>query len=422
MNTAAILSIGTELSLGRTVDTNAAWIAQRLAECGLRANLHLTVPDDQPDVEQALHLAAQRCPLIICTGGLGPTDDDLTRDALAAASDDQLVTDDDALAEIRAYFERRQRPIPDGNELQALRPSRGRSLTNPRGTAPGIYTQIDTKHCFALPGVPAEMKTMFEQSVRPFLIERSNDAPVIRSRIIWTTGMPEAEVSARLGPLMRRGQNPEIGTTASLGVIGVRINVTAPHTDIAQQLDDAETQVRSALDPQIIFGVDDETLPSVTMRALAERGLTLAVAESCTGGLISKLLTDLPGASDVLRGAVIPYQTPLKTQLLDVPSPLIERCDVVSDKVAESLATQARIKLGADIGLGVTGVAGPAGGTPSIPVGRVYVAVDDRGTVTTRELNLGSDASRDNIRQRTARTALNLIRTLTIGSSANPRA
>jgi len=404
-----IVSIGTELTLGQSVDTNAAWLAQQLASLGIRAERHVTVADDLSAIRDALAHAADACDLIIATGGLGPTVDDLTRQALAEAADVELEIDPASLARIRAFFDRRRREFPERNQVQALVPQTGRAIENPCGTAPGIFIELNGTPCYALPGVPFEMKEMFTRDVLPH-VRAAAAGRVLRQRRLNCFGLGESDVGERLRDLMAPDRNPQIGTTAELGVIGVRINVQADTAEAADALlDQTETEIRARLG-KIVFGREDDTLASVVGRQLVARGETLGTAESCTGGLIAKMLTDTPGSSAYFVGGAVTYSNQLKQQLLGVPAETLARFGAVSAPVAQAMAHGARERLASTYALAVTGIAGPEGGTTDKPVGLVFFGLATPVGVTVREISLGSDSPRQIIRARAANAALNLLR------------
>lgn len=408
MQQAWIISIGTELALGQSVDTNAAWLAGRLAALGIRAARHVTVPDELPALVAQFRAGAREAELVLVTGGLGATADDLTREALSEAAGVPLVEDRGALERIRAFFEQRHRQMPEKNRVQALIPVGGDALHNPSGTAPGIALRVGDVPFFVLPGVPSEMREMFAL-LEPTLRAAARGR-VIRSRILHCIGATETELGERIADLMARGRNPEVGTTAKLGVIGVRINATGASAESADKLLDAdEAEVRSRL-ARVVFGRDDETLSGVVGAQLAQRGETVCTAESCTGGLIAAALTDTPGASRYFLGAAIAYENAVKQRLLRVAAETLAQHGAVSAATAEAMARGARDCFGATYGLSATGVAGPGGGTPDKPVGLVYVALAAPGEASSREIRFGSDASRAQIRARTVLAALNMLR------------
>lgn len=407
MRTAWIISIGTELTLGQTVDTNAAWLAQRLSARGIRAVRHLTVADELADILGVLDAAASHADLVLITGGLGPTEDDLTRQALADAAGTPLEPHAESLDRIREYFHARGRSMHEGNFAQALLPIGAEALPNTCGTAPGIYLRLRETAVFALPGVPSEMKAMFDMEVAPRL---PTAAGVVLQRQLRCIGEGEAAIGAKIRDLMARGRNPEIGTTARLGIVGVRINATADDSATATRLaDEAETELRARLGP-LVFGRDDETLAGAIGRMLIEESGMLAVAESCTAGLLGKLLTDEPGASRWFAGGVICYSDALKSGLLGVPGERIARHGAVSAEVAAALAENARTRLSTTHALSITGVAGPTGGSADKPVGTIFVGLSTAAATSVERLQLGADGTRDAIRERSATSAMNLLR------------
>lgn len=404
-----IISIGTELTLGQCVDTNAGWLARELAGLGIRCERHVTVPDESSAIRDAFQQAATTSDLIVATGGLGPTDDDLTRAALAQAAGVELVTDADSVEQIRGFFTRRGREMPERNQVQALRPRTARAIANICGTAPGIRMEFNGTPCYVLPGVPSEMETMFRASVAPEL-GVATAGRVLRHRALRCFGLHEAGIGERLRDLMAAGRNPTVGTTAELGVISVRINADGETEQAAESLLDAtEAEVCRRLG-SVVFGRDADTLASVVGAKLAARGETLSTAESCTGGLIAKLLTDVPGSSAYFAGGAVTYANELKEKLLGVPSGLLSTVGAVSEPVVRAMARGAQDAFGSTYALAVTGIAGPAGGTAEKPVGLVFLGLATPAGVSACEMRFGSDSSRSVIRERAARTALNLLR------------
>ncbi len=409
MRTAWIVSIGTELALGQTVDTNSAWLAHRLRALGIRPTRHATVADEEPDIVAVLRQAADAADLVLVTGGLGPTADDLTRHALAAVAGVPLEEHAPSLAHLHAFFGARGRMMPPANAVQALIPRGARALPNAVGTAPGIAIRLGRTPCYALPGVPLEMYAMFTGSVEPELRAATAGA-VLLCRKLNTFGLGESELGALIADLMARGRNPEVGTTAGYGVVGVRINAAGPdETTARRMLDQAEAELRARLG-EIVFGVDDETLAVVVGRRLAALGRTVSTAESCTGGMIAAALTDIPGSSAYFRGGVVAYANEAKTAVLAVPAERIARHGAVSAPVAEAMAAGVAARLGTDYALAVTGIAGPTGGTADKPVGLVFIGLRTPRETTVREFRFGHDAPRDVIRQRATHAALNMLR------------
>jgi len=409
MQRAAILAIGTELTLGQTVDTNTAWLAGQLAAIGIRAARHLTVADERTDIRDALLEAAGSFDLLLASGGLGPTADDLTRHALAEAAGVELVLDPLSLEQIRAFFARRNRPMPTANRVQAMIPRGGRAIENTCGTAPGIFIELRGRPCWALPGVPFEMQAMFTRDVLPGL-RAAVRGRVLRTRVLHCFGLGESDIGERIADLMQRGRNPEVGTTASLGVISIRINAAADSEVAATALlDDAERELRTRLG-QVVCGRDEDTLASVVGELLLAAGATLATAESCTGGLLGKLLTDISGSSRYYLGGVVSYADEAKKKLLGLPADLLAEHGAVSAPVAREMAASARRVFSSTYAISVTGIAGPTGGTPVKPVGLVYLGLASPDGLDVRELQLGSDSPREVIRARAAGAALNLLR------------
>ncbi|MBI1189501.1 MAG: competence/damage-inducible protein A [Tepidisphaera sp.] len=414
---AAILSVGDELTLGQTLDTNSKWFSEQLRDMGIMPIEHVTVPDDVAAQTAAFARLASIADLIICSGGLGPTLDDLTRQALAAAAHDTLIEDPEALEQVRAWFAGRKYPMPEMNRVQALRPTRGRCIPNAAGTAPGLYIQLNTatKPCdvFCLPGPPSELRPMFEAHVRPHL--RPPEGRTVQTRVLHTFGIGESALARLLDTMMSRDHVPMVGTTASGGVVSVRIRYEGPLDAAAarQLLDATEAKVR-ALAGSYIFGAGDDTLPGAVLAAARGRSHTIGVVESCTGGLLGKLLTDTPGSSDVFAGGFITYSNRLKTLLAGVSPALLESHGAVSREVALAMAEGARERLGTDHALAITGIAGPDGAVPATdarpakPVGLVYIARASLAAPSeVRRFQMVGD--RESVRLWAARSALAML-------------
>lgn len=405
-----IVSVGAELLSGQCVDTNAAWLSAELGRFGVRVVQHITVGDDASDLEQSLRDAWDRSDLVLVTGGLGPTADDVTREAIAAATNRPLAENPEALTQITAMFQRWKRRVTDADRTQARIPHGCEPIPNLRGTAPGIRLCDEGKQLIALPGVPSEMKEMFNAAVRPMVQSKMGQA-CTRSARILCAGMSEAKIGEMLADLMRRDRNPLIGTTASEGVITVRIQAWGADPVEAERLMDADvSEVRRRLG-RSVFGRGDDTLAVAVGRHLMQLGKTLATAESCTGGLLAKQLTDVPGSSAYFLRGYVAYSNEAKTALLGVPAALIEAKGAVSEAVARAMALGCRAEAGTDLALSITGIAGPTGGTPpDKPVGLVYVGLADSNRVETKRLLVGDHLSRYEIRDRGCKAALNLLR------------
>lgn len=383
---AAILSIGDELTLGQTLDTNAKWLADRLIAFGIVTVEHVTVPDDLNAHVASIRRLASSVDLLISTGGLGPTADDLTREALARATEDTLVEDPIAMAEIEAWFTGRGRVLTTINRVQALRPSRARTLPNPHGTAPGLHTKFRVmspsagcEHMcdiFALPGPPREMHPMFETQVFPRL--RPCHGREVRTRVLHTVGLGESDLASRLGELMDRTRSPLVGTTASSGIVSIRIRYEGPlpPADADGLISQTEAECRRRAGPYI-FGGESQTLAERVLVTLNERRQTIAVVESCTGGSLGEAITEVPGSSSAFLGGWITYSDAMKTKEVGVPTALFTPGGpgAVSRECAAAMATGGLEQANSDWCLSITGIAGPEGGSVQKPVGTVYIAL-----------------------------------------------
>ena len=403
-----ILSVGDELIAGHCLDTNAAWLASQLGAIGLPARFHTTCGDDRIEHLGALQAAIARSDLVVMTGGLGPTQDDLTRHAMAGAAGAELVFHPESFEQIQAIFASMGRNLPERNRIQAMLPQGSTALPNARGTAPGIWMEIRGTLVVAMPGVPHEMKHMFEREVLPRLRRRFDTGGVIVQRQLHCFGEGESGVDQQLGDLMGRGRQPELGLTVRGGVITVRITAHATTVQAAQaQIDPVADQVRLCLGA-LVFGEGDQQIQDVVVEQLLASTRTIAVAESCTGGLVSSRLTDVSGVSASLMGSVVAYSNRSKTDLVGVPAELIDRVGAVSTEVAEAMAVGVRQRFETDFGLSTTGIAGPTGATPTKPVGLVHIALADADRVQSREFRLRGE--RDAVKDRATKCALNLLR------------
>jgi nicotinamide-nucleotide amidase len=404
---ASIVSIGNELLSGRTIDTNAAYIAGRLRAISLPVVSIYGVPDEEAAIVRTLDLAARDADAIIVTGGLGPTDDDLTRQAIAQFLGVDLVLHEDLLADLRQFFARRNIAMPERNTIQACIPRGAAAIRNERGTAPGIRAQKNGKLLFAMPGVPAEMEHMFETSVLPEL------RLLVRGQVIAVTrlkcfGAGESTIAEMIGDAMRRGRNPLVNCTVHAGVITLEIVATAADRTEAENMAAREEESLRAVLGDLIYGIGDQTLAEVVGEALARLGRTVAVAESATGGLLAKLITDIPGASHYFTHGWVTYSNEAKQRELNVPREMIDKYGAVSEPVARAMAQGARRQAGTDYAIAITGIAGPGGGSEQKPVGLTYIALDKaEGTDTSRHIFA---FDRSAVRLRAAQTALNLLR------------
>lgn len=405
-----IVSIGTELVAGQSVDTNAAWLSARLTRLGVRVLEHITVGDDLAAIGGAIARALNAAEVVVVTGGLGPTPDDLTREALAAAIGRPLAQNAEALEQIRGLFERWQRPMTDSNKVQAMIPAGCDVIPNDRGTAPGIRYDGEGSRLFALPGVPVEMQAMFEAGVAPVLADQTAGEGMREGRVLCF-GTSEARIGELLGDLMRRDRDPLVGTTASHGVIGVRVAARGDDQSDAETLLAADlAQIRRRLGPAV-FGEEDDTLESVVARLLRKCGRTVATAESCTGGLLAKRLTDITGSSTYFLRGYVTYSNQAKCDLLRVPPELIAAHGAVSEAVARAMASGCRTAAGADYAVSITGIAGPGGGSPpEKPVGLVYLGLAQGPEVEVKRQLLGDHLGRAETRDRACSVALNMLR------------
>lgn len=403
-----ILSIGSELTSGQNLDTNSQWLSRRLAEHGLAVGWHTTIADDLQANADAFRIAAARARVVLITGGLGPTQDDLTREALALAAGVNLVFDPVSFVHIEQMFARRGRVMPDRNRVQAMFPAGAEPIRNDRGTAPGVWMRLGEAYLAAMPGVPSEMHGMFDEQVLPRLLALGLGGGVLIERKLNTFGAGESHVEQKLFDLTRRGHVPEVGITVSEATISLRILARGATREEAETLAaPVELTIRERL-AELVFGEGDEDLPHAVLKLLAQRRLTLATAESLTGGLIGEMITSVPGSSASYLGGVVAYDNRIKRELLGVPAALLEEKGAVSPEVATAMAVGCRARLGSDLAVSSTGVAGPGDLGPDQPAGLVYVGLAwDGGTTTATFSWLGTRAE---VRRRAAKLALNTAR------------
>jgi nicotinamide-nucleotide amidase len=385
-----VIAIGTELLLGQIVNSNASRIGERLAEGGLDHYRQTVVGDNVDRVAAAILDAASRSDAVIITGGLGPTKDDLTREALAQAAGVSLVFDEAQAEALREWWVRRGREMPESNLQQAEKPEGSEFIENPKGTAPGIRIEIDGAIAFALPGVPAEMMWMLDSEVIPALVGTGEG--VVASRLLRSWGESESAIGERLSDLYDASANPTIAFLASGGEIKVRITAKAASPGAAEALiAPVEAEIRDRIG-DLIFGADDDTIEVVVLRAIEGRGWTLGTAESATGGMVASRITAVPGASRVYHGSVVTYTNALKESLLGVDPALIAEHGVVSEPVAEAMAEGARSLLRVDVAVGITGSAGPD--PLEQPQGTMAIAVATPEQTLSRSLRFPGDRER----------------------------
>ncbi len=407
-----VVAVGTELLLGQIVNSNAAEIGQRLAAVGLDHYHQVVVGDNLDRAAAAIAQAVDRADAVIVTGGIGPTQDDVTREAICAATGRAMEFSDEYADRLRAWWAARGREMPETNLRQAEHPAGAELLPNPKGTAPGLRLEVDDAVVFAVPGVPAEMIPMVEDHILPFLVARLGGGEgVVHSRLLRSWGESESRVAQLLGDLFEDSANPTLAFLASAGEIKVRLTARAATVAAAEALiAPVEAEVRARLGPRV-FGADDQTIERVLLDALTERGWTFGTAESATAGLVAARIGSVPGASAVYRGSVIAYHPDLKRGILDVPAGIIEERGVVSEEVALAMAAGGARALGADVVVAVTGSAGPD--PLEQRAGTMIFAVRTPEDARARALHLPGD--RERVRTYAATTALHLARLAVAG-------
>ncbi|HEV2860652.1 MAG TPA: competence/damage-inducible protein A [Pyrinomonadaceae bacterium] len=404
---AEIIAVGSELLTPLRTDTNSLWLTERLNGLGVEVRQKTIVGDDDARLEESIRDALKRSNVVVLTGGLGPTEDDVTRKIAARALGRRLMLDDRVLEDIRAKFQHWGRKMPEINARQAMVVEGAEVLDNPNGTAPGMYVEHDSRVVVLLPGPPREMRPMFQNLVEPKLGAKAGGVKVAR-RVLRVAGMGESAVDERIAPVYTQHKNPQ--TTILFNRSEIEIHLTSQGKTEAEAellLDGLAGQIEERLG-DAVFAFRGETMEEVVGLRLAVSGFTVAVAESCTGGLIAQRLTEVPGSSSYFMEAVVTYSNEAKTRLLGVPAELIEARGAVSAEVAEAMAEGVKRRAGTDFGLSVTGIAGPGGGTEEKPVGLVYIALSDDAHTEHRRIMLPGD--RHLIRWRASQAALDLLR------------
>ena len=410
-----VVTIGTELVLGLTPDTNAAELGRALGAAGAEIVRHVSVPDRPAAIRAAIADALERTGFVVVTGGLGPTHDDMTKHEVAALFGTPLRLDDAVLRSLEARFRRLGRPMPAVNRTQAEVPEGATVLPNPRGTAPGLWLE-DTRGRVAvlLPGVPSEMRGLLVDEVLPRVAQRSGGGRVVLSRTLRTTGVPESALAERIGPVEQDLAPLTLAYLPSVDGVDLRLTAWSLAPDEAEhRLAEAGAQLRARLEEHY-YGQDGADLAAVVLDLL--RGQRLAVAESCTGGLVAARITAVPGASAVFAGGVVAYDDAVKRDLLNVPAATLEAHGAVSEETVRAMAEGAQRRFAAGAAIAVTGIAGPAGGTPEKPVGTVWLAA--RLGADTRAVKRVFPGDRGEIRARAAQAALDLLRRLLGGPGA----
>ena len=404
----AILSIGDELLLGEVVDTNSARIAARLADEGIATVRKLTVGDDEAGIAAALQELARGHDVVIATGGLGPTDDDVTARAAARATGRRLVLNDEAMARLKEFFARLGREMHPANGRQCLLPAKAELIPNPAGTASGFHLLLDGCLLIFLPGVPSEMAVMLEESVVSLVLARRSGRQRTRTSTLTVFGLSEAEIGARLSDIDRSRPGLGVAYCVEYPMVQVKLRATGEdETALTALLEDGAAIVRERLGDHVVAG-GGETIDTVVARLFRETGMTLSLAESCTGGLIAGRITAVAGSSGYFLLGAVTYSNDAKSNLLGVPGDILAEQGAVSAEVARAMARGARKLAGSDLALAVTGIAGPEGGSPDKPVGTVFIALADRAGCSAKGYHFSGD--REKIRTITAITAMDWLR------------
>ena len=410
INSAEILCVGTELLLGDIVNTNAAFLSSRLADLGINVYRHTAVGDNPDRLRRALIAALGESDLVITSGGLGPTYDDLTKETIAEVFGRKLYLHKESLTRIENYFASTSRTMTPNNRKQAMMPEGAMVFNNNYGTAPSlaIFDEEKNKTVIMLPGPPNELVPIFNEEIVPYLNSRRHT--VLVSKNVNIFGIGESAVETALEGLMQNAHNPTVAPYCKEGEVRLRVTASAEDTKIANDMCDEMIEKICATEVgKFVYGVDADTLERAVVNMLRERKLTLACAESCTGGLIAKRITDVAGSSEIFLGGCVTYANDAKVKLVGVSSETLDRVGAVSYETAEEMARGVRLALGAHIGISTTGIAGPGGGSEDKPVGTVYVGISTEEGETVKKLSLSSMKSRSYIRNVSANHAFSLV-------------
>jgi len=407
MLSAEIIAIGSELLTPTKTDTNSLWLTEKLNEIGIEVKLKIIVGDDELRLKETIKDALSRSDIVITTGGLGPTEDDITRKISAEAIGRKLIFREDILASISKKFLKMNREMPEINKRQALIIEDGDVLPNPNGSAPGMAVEIDNKYLIILPGPPRELKPMFENFVLPKLKQTAGEI-FVKRKVLRVTGMGESAIDELIAPIYTQYKNPQTSTLFNRSELEIQLTAQGKNEDEADQLlEELADKIVEKLGIAV-FSVNGELMEEVVGRLLIESEKTLSVAESCTGGLIAQRLTDIPGSSKFFVEGVVAYANTAKIGTLNVPSDLIEKFGAVSAEIAEAMAKNLLDHSVTDFAISVTGIAGPAGGTEEKPVGLVFIGYASQVEVKSLKLNLPGD--RHLIRWRASQAALEFLR------------
>ncbi len=410
INSAEILCVGTELLLGDIVNTNAAFLSSRLADLGINVYRHTVVGDNPERLKKALALALEESDLVITSGGLGPTYDDLTKETVASAFGREMYLHTESLERIEAYFSRTGRVMTENNKKQAMMPVGATVLRNDYGTAPALalFDEDKNKTVIMLPGPPNELIPIFNEQVTPYLETRSD--AILLSKNVNIFGMGESAVETELKGLMQNATNPTVAPYCKEGEVRLRVTAKAENKETASLMcDEMIEKIKQTEVGKFIYGVDADTLERAVVGFLREKGMTLAAAESCTGGLIAKRITDVVGSSEIFLGSCVTYAESAKQALVGVSAETLKKYGAVSEQTAAEMARGARLALGSDIAVSTTGVAGPGGGTEEKPVGTVFIGISTKDGERVKKLSLSSMKSRSYIRNVSVNHVLSLI-------------
>ena len=404
---AEIIAIGSELLTPQFKDTNSLYLTEQLNAIGIPVVMKTIVGDDEHYLEEAVRGSLARSPILITIGGLGPTEDDVTRKVVARVLQRQLVLDDEILAKLQRRFKARGVEMPTNNARQALVLTGSDILENNHGTAPGLWVTAEKNRVILLPGPPSELKPMFEKSCMPRLHEMAGGAALAR-RVFRTAGLPESTLDARIAPIYTKYKNPETTILAKPGQVEIRLTSRGRNREEAEKLlQELGDEIEQELD-EYIFARSEQSLEEVVGMFLVMKNATIATAESCTGGLIAERLTNVPGSSKYFISGVICYSNEWKMELAGIPPLLLEMQGAVSAEVARGLAEGIRTRMNTTVGVGITGIAGPSGGSPEKPVGTVHIAVATPSGTEQRQFLFPGD--RERVRWQASQAALDMVR------------
>ena len=403
-----VICIGNEILLGHINNTNAQYISQYLTNIGIKTSLHVSIPDDHQTISSSIRKSLLDSDIVVLTGGLGPTVDDITLECISMALNKKLIFNKKVAAHIRSHFKKRKLKMPKNNLRQALIPEGAKYILNNIGSAPGLIICVGKKVLIALPGVPFEMQDMIEKSVTPYLKKHFLPDLIIKSHVIKITGLAESVVNEKIEDILKIGGNVQMGIYPHPGEISVKITVTDKSANkVNSTINKIEKNIKSRLG-YYIFGYDNEKLEQVIGKLLLKKKKTLSIAESCTGGLLADRITDIPGSTKYFQIGVVTYSNESKNKVLNIPIETIKEHGAISRQVANLMAKNVRLLSRSDIGIGISGIAGPTGGTKKKPVGLVYISLSTKDKTLCKEFRfLGQ---RNIIKFKATQAALNMLR------------